>query len=64
MSKPMYCPMSFNRDIISDGVYCKSKPMECTPDCAWAINDKENYWCGIVPWNIHARNNVRPIENE
>lgn len=65
MNKLMFCPLAFNRDAYFSNGNKVHKPVECSiPDCAWAVKDKENYWCGIVPWNIHARNNVRPIENE
>lgn len=63
MTKPMYCPMSYLRtaDSMFDWSY---KPMECTPDCAWAKNDGKNYWCGHVQWELQAKNNTRPLKDD
>lgn len=57
MSKPMYCPMSFVRSN-------NELNTECNPDCAWAKNDGENYWCGHVRWEIQANNNTRPLKDD
>lgn len=60
MTKPMYCPMSFASLL----PYASTDYANvCTPDCAWAVNDKEEYWCGMMDdqaWNT----NTRPLKDE
>lgn len=62
MSKPMYCPMSFNN--VNYTLAGDIGLRVCIPDCAWADNDGVNYWCGIKPWDIHAKNNTRPLKDD
>lgn len=70
--KPMYCPMSFNQNIIYDGIYCKSKPMKCTSDCAWAViyDDRHGireYFCAVVQDSFYDdtyRANTRPLKGD
>ena len=67
MTKPMYCSMSFGRDVIYDGVYCVLKPMECTPDCAWALfpPDKEIYGCAMALRDFSIKScNTRPLKDD
>lgn len=64
MNKPMYCPISQMNITTMDGVLCRPIPhKECTPDCAWAVNDGKEYWCRIASeeaWHI----NTRPLEED
>lgn len=59
MSKPMYCPMSFNgtNSMLNDW------KVECTPDCAWAAKDDEDYWCGMISTSS-CNINTRPLKEE
>ena len=65
MTKPMYCPMSFNN---SDE---RGAWQECTPDCAWAIipypnNSKgEIYGCAIALEKFNPIScNMRLLEDD
>lgn len=64
MNKPMYCPLSFSnsmiaRDYINAGT--RFQPMECTPECAWAVTYGGDYACAIAlecerwNWGINSR---------
>ena len=58
MTEPMWCPMSFNNPE-------PFRPMECIPDCAWAVNagneSNPELACGLVynrwvePWFFNTR---------
>lgn len=43
MDNPIYCPMSFANDYAFD-----NGAMECTPNCAWAVNNGRSYACAVV----------------
>lgn len=70
-SNPMYCPISFAKlaPYITrcDGVR-ENMPnyVECTPDCAWAINNGELYACAIVveATNYGYKANSRPLKDD
>ena len=52
MDKPMLCPMSYNGRLIyyasdSEHEFGLHKPMECTPDCAWAGKRQGRYFCTV-----------------
>ena len=66
MTKPMYCPMAFANSGLMRANYSKYREcwrtegqmMECTPDCAWAISDGAEYWCGMLSsqmWPLNTR---------
>lgn len=59
MNKPMYCPMSFN-----GCEFTQITPKKCTPDCAWAVIDKEKYRCGVVHTDANVEINMRSLENK
>lgn len=71
MIEPMYCPMSFsNIGATTCGpmnLDVDWHPMECNPNCAWAMSDGRIYWCGMVPTDSKsklAKMNARLLENE
>ena len=43
MTKPMYCPMAFANPIAYDDKFLK-----CTPDCAWAVHEDNEYTCAVA----------------
>lgn len=82
MNKPMYCPMSFANASLAERYEYNSfgdtktisHPMECTPDCGWAImNETQDYHaCSIAVIGANLANkerivagiNWRPIEDD
>lgn len=78
MTKPMYCPISFaNSSLVrqklstelgfTEIVGVEHFPTECTPDCAWAKNNGQAYWCGMVPTDTKAalaNVNTRPLKDD
>lgn len=67
MTKPIYCPMSFgNPSFAKSYVYTGTRiePMECTPECAWAVSDGSGtYGCVIAlgEFNMDTTYNKRPL---
>lgn len=75
MDKPMLCPMSYNGRLIyyasdSEHEFGLHKPMECTPDCAWAIECgtiNEPVYCCAVAYDSPAQEsmiNTRPLKGD
>lgn len=77
MTKPMYCPLSFaNSERVwawgtDDGEHINTKfhPVECTPDCAWAVGDEQNesYACAIAAHTVYGRGlrvNARSLKED
>lgn len=66
MDKPMYCPMSFNRDAYFANGNKVHNPVECTPDCAWVGKRQGRYFC-TVPAKISEWTeeiNSRPLDGD
>lgn len=72
MSKPMYCPMSFNRDAYFANGNKVNNPVECISDCAWAVTYDDGhgireYFCGITQgWFLGSsfHTNSRPLKDD
>ena len=79
MTKPMYCPMSFaNSSCVwarscgagNNEIALEFEPVECTPDCAWALKLAGNsYGCGIAAIAIKGTSNevtmnARPLKDD
>lgn len=73
MTEPMYCPMSFGVQIPNTMTLCypdgteieSTVGFECTPDCAWAANDGEEYWCIFADRSTpHNYINTRPLKDD
>lgn len=68
-NKPMYCPMSLANSEAAVGYFnapTNFKPMECTPDCAWAGKRQGRYFC-TVPAKISEWTeeiNSRPLDGD
>lgn len=63
MTKPMYCPFRSRAKTWLDFIFFQSDEAECTPDCAWAAKDDEEYWCAMIcttSYNI----NTRPLKDD
>lgn len=72
MTNPMYCPMSFAN---SEFVKLDIPPVECTPDCAWAMEAQGRYFCAVpakvATWverinssRVPTEINTRPLEDD
>ena len=64
----MYCPMSFmNSNLVfaNDNGGRAHYPLECTPDCAWAVKYNGSYMCAIA-FNCMSEEfiNSRPLEDD
>lgn len=67
MNKPMYCPLSFaNSDRVfawgtDDGVHINKRfyPVECIPECAWAVKSSKDYMCIVAVDALYGRG-LRP----
>lgn len=66
MTKPMYCPLSFNREARFENQHKIHSPVECTPDCAWAVKEKDYYFCAqaIGAIGCGRKLNIRPLEDD
>lgn len=72
MTKPMYCPMSFNN--VNHTMAGNIGLRRCIPNCAWAVANQENdYGCvfahAAVAYLAKATEqafylNMRPMEDE
>lgn len=67
--KPMYCPMSLSNSEAAVGYFnapTKFKPMECSPDCAWAVIKNGKYMCSIPYYSVPSdrRINSRPLDGD
>lgn len=68
MTKPMYCPMSFNRDAYFANGNKAHTPVVCTPDCAWAVSTKDGEYGCIEALKYapitYTKVNTRPLEGD
>ena len=66
MTKPMYCPMSFQSVIVTTNPDVKPpRKIECTPDCAWAIKTCDEYFCAVAEGFAQTQIiNTRPLKDD
>lgn len=70
MTKPMYCPMSFNN--VNHTLAGDIGLRVCTPDCAWAVtyddrHGTREYFCAVAKNSFYGdtfRANTRPLKDD